>query len=337
MTSHAERSAAAKSEVSTPPAHWRTIIDSFAFFDSGQYSELNNLMLQQPLSKALLEKLWGVLTVYQPYNVDAALLLLKRGSLPKNTGVIKYLLWYLKIVGMVNGKTSIDPSITEEDLNRFHASIEQIKCEPPYVYEEVPRPSAMPGRVGDILFDNVRIPKSYKLAKVAADARAYNPSILPDEQVVNFYRLLHGCMAVYMILYPADGQSPGVSFANMSEPVHGMVLLRSEMEHNSGFDHLYTLFLDAISDVGFLPRLKLASSSAYDGLQVFSASLPELTTGKDVDDWQWLQRFFENRLAEGDQYTLLPLINAAIAYLSEGIELSPEILHNAELKRVFLD
>lgn len=309
---------------------WNAIVDGFVFYESTQYERLDKLMCQQQLSENELDSLWAVVSIYQPYNPDVALLLLKRNSFPQCHIVAKNLLWSLKRVNTRNGRTLIDPSVSSEDLMGNLVSLERIIEKPPYSYANPPRPSGMSGSIGRVVFENVRIPGYYDMATVGAAAGGYEPALPSPEQVTNFYRLLHGGSAVYIVLHQC-GRGPEFSFIDVSEPVNGMVLLRSDMERCGGFDHLRTLFLDAVSELGFMPRLSLTQKNTYPGLQVFTDSLSDATSGMTLSDWQWLGQLFERKLGEQDPHALLPLLRSAIEHLSNGAELSPEVLKKADL------
>jgi hypothetical protein len=316
---------------------WTAIVDGLVFWQSSQYEHIDRLVHQQNLGEEHLDALWSVLSTYQPYSVEPALLLLKRESFPRCTVLAKNLLWSLKRVSTANNRTRIDPSISSDDLMRFLVSLENNVVVKSAAYKTHPRPSAKPGRVGGVVFENVMLPGYCDLKKAAESAEQYSRLPLPEELAVSVKRFVHCFSAVYMVLHQIDGLGPEISFVNVQLPVNGMLVLRSARERSMGFDYLYTLFLDEISAIGFLPRVKLVENLRFDGLQSFSACLNELVADKTIEDWQWLRHHFESSLAGNDPRSLLPLIVAAIDHFSEGKALPSDVLKKAGGTRFYMD
>lgn len=328
---------AEKSNVVQLVQPWTAIVDGLVFWQSSQYERIDRLLHQQSLGEDQLDALWAVLATYQPYSVEPALLLLKRESFPRCTVLAKNLLWSLKRVGSTNNRTRIDPSISSDDLLGFLVRLENIAAVASSAYEKYPRPSAAPGCVGGVVFENVMLPDYCDLKNAAESAGQYSGLPPSAELAVSVKRFVHCCSAIYMVLHQIDGSGPEISFVNVQLPVNGMLVLRSARERCMLFDYLYTLFLDEISAIGFLPRVTLVESPRFDGLQSFSACLNEIVADKTVEDWQWLRHHFESRLAGNDPHSLLPLVVAAIDHLSEGKALPSDILKKAGNTRFYMD
>lgn len=306
---------------------WSFIVDSFVFWESESYATLDKLIQEQNLKEEHFQSLWAVLGEYNLHNAEPALLLLKRGSAPKSPIIAKHLSFSLMRVDTKKCIVCIDQSITAEDLLQFLIRINYIENGSPYTYTNIPIPSSKSGVVGGVTFKNVNIRSFYTLSDVANYVKKFIHHPRANER--DFLRLLHGCSAIYMVLHQMDGEGPYFYFIDILEPENCSATLRTDMDSCFGFDHLYTLFVDVISDLGIIPPLKIVNETKFDGIQEFRGTLPAVIAGFSREDWLWLREYFESRLKTDDPHSLLPLINAAIDHLSDGAQLSKDVLRRA--------